>query len=73
MAVSILWASITFIVSGVPRNHFEVFEKFVKKERARTAATPAAAAEFSQSIRVTSSTHPGTTYPVRTIPHSNVA
>jgi hypothetical protein len=49
-----------------------VFEKFVKKERARTAATPAAA-EFSQSIRVTSSTHPGTTYPVRTIPHSNVA
>ena len=33
--------------------------------RARTAAE-----EFSQSIQVPSSTHPGTTYPVRTIPHS---
>ena len=42
-----------------------------KKERATATAATAAAEEFSQSIQVPSSTHPGTTYPVRTIPHSD--
>ena len=37
---------------------------------ARTTA--AAAEEFPQSIQVPSSTHPGTTYPVRAIPHSDI-
>ena len=36
-----------------------------------TAATTMAE-EFSQSIQVASSTHPGTTYPVSTIPHSDL-
>ena len=45
-----------------------VFEILSKNNRARTAAT--ATEEFSQSIQVPSSTHPGTTYPVRAIPHS---
>ena len=39
---------------------------------ARTTAATAAAEEFSQSIQVPSSTHPGTTYPIRTIPHSDI-
>ncbi len=39
---------------------------------ATTTTTAAAAEEFSQSIRVPSSTHPGTTYPVRTVPHSDI-
>ena len=30
MAVSILWASITFIVSGAPRNHFNRFRNLSK-------------------------------------------
>ncbi len=36
------------------------------------ARTVAATEEFSQSIQVPSSTHPGTTYPVRAIPHSDL-
>ena len=47
----------------------DFFEKLSKKQRARTAATTTE--EFSQSIQVPSSTHPGTTYPVTTIPHSD--
>ena len=48
----------------------DFFEKLSKKERARTttAATTATTEEFSQSIQVPSSTHPGTTYPVRANP-----
>ena len=38
--------------------------------RPRTSTT--AAEEFSQSIQVPSSTYPGTTYPVRAIPHSDI-
>ena len=45
------------------------FENLSQKKRARTAT---AAEEFSQSIQVPSSTHPGTTYPVRAIPHSDI-
>ena len=30
MAVSILWPSITFIVSGAPRNHFNRFRNLSK-------------------------------------------
>ena len=37
---------------------------------ARTTAT--AAEEFPQSIQVSVSTYPGTTYPVREIPHSDI-
>ena len=48
----------------------DFFEKLSKKERARTAATTTTE-EFSQGIQVPSSTHPGTTYPVRAIPHSD--
>ena len=51
----------------------DLFEKLSKKERATaTAATATAAEEFSQSIQVPSSTHPGTTYPVRAIPHADI-
>ena len=39
--------------------------------QATTTAT-AAAAEFPQSIQVPYSTHPGKTYPVRTIPRSDI-
>ena len=35
------------------------------------ATTTATTEEFSQSMQVPSSTHPGTTYPVRAIPHSD--
>ena len=48
-----------------------VFENSSKKKRARTT-TAAAAEEFSQSIQVPSFTHPGTTYPVRAIPHTDI-
>ena len=45
-------------------------KKLSKKERAAaTAAAAATAEEFSQSIQAPSSTHGGTTYPVREIPH----
>ena len=47
----------------------DFFEKLSKKERAR--ATTATTEEFPQSIQVPSSTQPGTTYPVRAIPHSD--
>ena len=40
--------------------------------QATTTATTTAAEEFPQSIQVPSSTHPGTTYPVRAIPHSDL-
>jgi hypothetical protein len=36
------------------------------------AAATATAEEFVQSIQVPSSTHPGTKYPVRAIPHSDI-
>ena len=71
----------TFLQINVPKNQFSLkmtknyvfFEKLSKKGRARTTATTATTAEeFSQSIQVPSSTHPGTTYPVRTIPHSDL-
>ena len=48
------------------------FENLSKKERATTTAAAATAEEFSQSIQAPSSTHPGTTYPVRAIPHSDI-
>ena len=38
--------------------------------KARARATTAATEEFPQSIQAPSSTHPGTTYPVRSIPKS---
>ena len=47
-----------------------VFDDVSEKRRARTRTTTAAE-ELSQSIQVPSSTHSGTTYPVRAIPHSN--
>ena len=47
------------------------FEKLSKKERATATTAATAAEEFSQSIQAPSSTHPGTTYPVRAIPHSD--
>ena len=46
--------------------NYDCFEKLSKKKRAR--ATAATAEELSQSIQVPSSTHPGTTYPVRANP-----
>ena len=51
--------------------HVGLFEDFSKKERATATAATATAEEFPQSIQVPSSTHPGTTYPVRAIPHSD--
>ena len=42
-----------------------------RNPQARTTTATAAAEEFSQTIHVPSSTHPGTTYPVRAIPHSD--
>ena len=42
------------------------------RSEAMAAATMASAAEFSQSIQVPSSTNPGTTYPVRASPHSDI-
>ena len=53
------------------KNDIYVLEKLSKKERA-TATAAATAEEFPQSIQVPSSTHPGTTYPVRTSPHSDI-
>ena len=50
----------------------DFFENLSKKKRARTATAATAAEECSQSIQVPSSTHPGTTYPVRAIPHSDL-
>ena len=49
----------------------DFFENLSKKERATATTAAAATEEFSQSIQVPSSTHPGTTYPVRAIPHSD--
>ena len=48
----------------------DLFKNLYKKKRARATAT-ATTEEFSQSIQAPSSTHPGTTYPVRAIPHSD--
>ena len=46
----------------------------LSKPRWATAAatTAAAAEEFSQAIQAPSPTHPGTTYPVRVSPHSDI-
>ena len=57
-----------FLMKMTKKDDF--FEKLSKKERARTTAA-ATTEEFPQSIQVPSSTHPGTTYPVRAIPHSD--
>ena len=45
--------------------------KSCKKATTTTAAT-AAVEEFSQAIQAPSPTHPGTTYPVRVSPHSDI-
>ena len=52
--------------------HDDLFKIFSKKERATGTPTMTAAEEFSQSLQGPSSTHPGTTYPVRAIPHSDI-
>ena len=51
-----------------------IFVKMTGKMGPRwaTAAAAATAEEFCQAIQAPSPTHPGTTYPVRASPHSDV-
>ena len=56
------------------RKSGQFLEVAFSKPRATTAAATATAAanELPQPIQAPSSTHPGTTYPVREIPHSDL-
>ena len=49
----------------------DFFRELISKGAGEDDDGGGGAEEFSQSIQVPSSTHPGTTYPVRAIPHSD--